>query len=441
MFRRMGAILLFLCLVLASGTAETAEKGPYTAQEIFSDFVERVVKIDTSNGGGTGFFVEENVIATNNHVIKDAKWLKVTTCDGSEYDVTKVLAKSENPDLALLQAACSGTPVKVNTHGISEGEPLYTIGGPMGIYPCISDGIVMKSNYFDNNVNYILSNFHSIGGNSGGPVFNAYGELMGVVVGGMIDGPNSIDMVIRAEYIPLMDRSLPYTIMTQEEYLAEMNKPEEEKYEHADLSNAQVGQLVKLGRYEQDNDLSNGAEDIYWLVQEKNGNELMLVSLYCLDVVPFHNEHTDITWEHSDVRRFLNEDFFHTAFHADEQRMIVTTEVVNKPNPVHGTDSGNNTQDKVYMLSLEEVMRYNDIYDCVETFYGQLYACASKYAISKGAWLEIEDSTRCWWWLRDSGGNPAQACEVGSAGYLSFNGGRVNHTERAVRPVIRVTVK
>ena len=157
-------------------------------------------------------------------------------------------------------------------------------------------------------------------------------------------------------------------------------------------------------------------------------------------MVPYNEERTDITWEHSSIRRFLNEDFFSAAFTAEEQRLIQTTTVVNSDNPIHGTEGGSDTLDKVYLLSLEEVMRYFDISECAETFYGHLYACASQYAISKGVWLEIPDSTRCWWWLRSSGGNPANACEVGSKGYLSFNGSSVDILERAVRPVIRIKV-
>jgi len=56
-------------------------------------------------------------------------------------------------------------------------------------------------------------------------------------------------------------------------------------------------------------------------------------------------------------------------------------------------------------------------------------------------WLEIEGSNRCWWWLRSTGGNPQSAAEVGSAGYLSFNGTEVSCMERAIRPMITVKAK
>lgn len=411
---------------------------PYNAQDIFANYCQSVVHIETSSGGGTGFFVEENVIATNNHVIADAGWATIKLQDGSIHDVISVLASSWDPDLALLEVDCTSVPLQRNTHGISEGEPVYAIGAPMGIYPCISDGIVMKSSHSEGNTNFFLSNVHSIGGNSGGPVLNGWGELMGVVVGGMSDGPNSIDLIIQADHLDELVRSDPVLLDSHSAYIEEMNRPEEEKFELAALSDAMPGQLVTLGRYEQDGDLSNGPEDLYWLVQERNGDELVLMSLYCLDVVPYHNEPGDITWEQSSVRAFLNSDFFDSAFDAAEQQRILTTTVVNAPNLIHETDGGSDTQDRVYLPSLEEIMRYFEIPVTEETFFDQLYGCATPYVIEKGVWLEIPGSNRCWWWLRSPGGNPGNACEVGSAGYLSFNGTETVCTERAVRPMIRV---
>lgn len=420
--------------------SETEDEG-YDAAEIFELFGDRVLFIETNSGGGTGFFVEADIIATNNHVIAEAEWITVTDIDGNKYDVTEILARSENPDLAFFKVPFTAAPISKNTHGVRMGEDIYIIGAPMGIYPCISDGIVMKDSHEDNGVNYILSNVHSIGGNSGGPALNAYGELVGVVVGGMSDGPNSIDMLISAEHLRDIEYGEPTIIRTKAQYEAEMNRPDAENYVlAADPSSAEVGMLVSYGRYEQDDDPKNGPEDILWLVKEKNGSELVLMSLYCLDVVPYHNELVDITWENSYIRQFLNGEFFETAFNADEQAGIILYDVVNDPNPVHGTDGGNTTKDRVYLPSLEEIMRYYEL-PPEETFYDGLYAQATQHTVNKGVWLEIPGSIRCWWWLRSTGGNPQNAAEVGSAGYLSFNGTDVVSTQRAIRPMIRITAE
>lgn len=121
--------------------------------------------------------------------------------------------------------------------------------------------------------------------------------------------------------------------------------------------------------------------------------------------------------------------------------MIRPVTVVNDDNPLHGTDSGSNTTDKVYLPSLDEVMAYYGITNYEETFYDGVYAQATPYSISKGVWLEIPGSTNCWWWLRSSGGSPENAAEVGSAGYLSFNGANAAENQRGLRPIIHIEVK
>ncbi len=453
----MKRCIIFLCLLAvlllcSCGTAakasypvaplaspEAYEAPTYSAEEIFANFIDSVVHIEGANGGGTGFFIGENIIATNNHVIADNQWLTVKTSDGSVYDVREILAFSENPDLALLGVDFSREPLSYSTHTVREGADIYALGAPMGIYPCISDGIVMKSSHVDNGVDYILSNIHSIGGNSGGPVLNAYGELIGVVVGGMADGPNSIDLVINAEQLSQLVPAEPLPLMTKAEYVAQMNRPDEENYQQADIKDAQPGQLVNLGTYEQDGNTENGAEDILWLVLEREGSELLAISLYCLDVLPYHNELQPVTWENSQIRKFLNSEFISTAFSPEEEAKLLESTVINNRNPVFDTDCGGTTIDRVYLLSLEEVMKYYDIPEAVETFYDRLYAQATAYTVSKGVWLEMPDSTRCWWWLRSNGGTEINACEVGSAGYLSFNGTEVTETARAIRPVIRIS--
>ena len=443
--KRFLAHLIMLVVTLANfsaccGFAEE-EKRELNAAEIFETCVKSTVHIETSSGGGTGFFVSENIVATNNHVIAEAGWMTVKNADGQVYNVTAVLAHSENPDLALLEIDGSGECVRVSSGEVREGEALYCIGAPMGIYPCISDGIVMKRNHNDRDVDYILSNFHSIGGNSGGPVFDAYGEVIGVCVGGYSDGSNSIDLVINAKYLNEMDMSEPRDVLTKEEWVAELNKPEEEKYVKASLNDAQVGQLVSFGRYEQDADTANGPEEILWLVKDRDVDGLTLMSLYCLDVVPYHHEVIDVTWETSDVRAFLNGEFYEKAFSIDEKNLIADSTVINHDNILHGTPGGNDTVDKVYLMSLEEAMEFYGVVEPVEWFYDHIYAQATEYTIQKGVWLEIPDSNRCWWWLRSPGGNPQNAGEIGSKGYLSFNGGLVTTTERAIRPLIQVKVK
>ncbi len=427
--------------VIAPVTAASSASDGYSFQQIFEMCVESVVFLQLPGGsGGTGFYIDEHILLTNDHVISGADWINAVTSDGGTYPVSRVLGFNNNPDLALLYIDRPGKPLPMNTHGVSTGEEICIIGAPMGIYPSISNGIVLNSSYEDGGVNFILSNAHIIGGNSGGPAFNRFGEVIGVAVGGMSDGPNAIDLIIHIDHIKDIDMNATKELSKKEEFYVDMNVADEEKYETVSLQEAQPGTLVTLGHYEQDCNMSNGAEEILWQVMERNGDELTLMSLYCLDAAPYNVEYADVTWETSTIRAYLNNDFYSAVFSAEEQEMILTTTVVNSDNPVYGTPGGNDTQDKVYLLSLAEVQKYWNIDGNIETVYDQLYAQATDYCVAQGVRLEIEGVSRPWWWLRSIGGASTQACEVGSDGYFSFNGGAVSDTDHAIRPVIHVKV-
>ena len=86
------------------------------------------------------------------------------------------------------------------------------------------------------------------------------------------------------------------------------------------------GAGITFGHYEQDNDLANGAEPIEWVVLEVSGNKALLISHYGLDAKPYNTDYIDTTWETCSLRAWLNSDFLNTAFTAEEQTAILTSE-------------------------------------------------------------------------------------------------------------------
>ena len=124
------------------------------------------------------------------------------------------------------------------------------------------------------------------------------------------------------------------------------------------LPDVQTGGYVTFGSYEQDNDLSNGKEDIEWLVLAREDNKALLISKYALDVQPYSQHITEVPWENSFIRKWLNDTFLNEAFSLEEQDSIIMSTVTADENPLHKLSQGNDTQDKVFLLSAAEAYEY-----------------------------------------------------------------------------------
>lgn len=113
------------------------------------------------------------------------------------------------------------------------------------------------------------------------------------------------------------------------------------------------GNTISFGRYPQDKD--GTVKPIEWVVLKIEKDKALLLSRYILDERPYNKKDENVTWETSDIRRWLNEDFYKIAFNSMEQKKIVDTLVRTENNSIYGTDGGNDTKDKVFLLSIEEV--------------------------------------------------------------------------------------
>ena len=79
---------------------------------------------------------------------------------------------------------------------------------------------------------------------------------------------------------------------------------------------------LKFGHYEQDNDTSNGPEEIEWRVLAAEGSRVLVISEYALDVKKYNAGSVGITWENCTLREWLNGEFFQTAFNSGEQGIL-----------------------------------------------------------------------------------------------------------------------
>ena len=201
------------------------------------------------------------------------------------------------------------------------------------------------------------------------------------------------------------------------------------KYHKELLLKAHVGSYVFFGSYEQDNNTSNGKEDIEWLVLAKTGDRVLVISRYALDCQHYYNiSYTDVTWETCSLRKWLNGTFINNAFSSDEQKMIQSTTVTADKNPSYNTSPGNNTTDKVFLLSITEVNKY------FSSNGGARQCQGTAYCYAQGAFKASNGN--CLWWLRSPGYFSDYAAYVFHDGSVYDRGSSVDYDGRAVRPAL-----
>ncbi len=205
-----------------------------------------------------------------------------------------------------------------------------------------------------------------------------------------------------------------------------------EEYPEYGLAVAKVGDTVLFGSYEQKE--GSGKDSIEWIVLEKDRNNIKLLSKYGLDCKVYNAKYENITWEDSDLRKWLNSEFVDKAFTKEEKSMIPFTSVkVDKADNIYA-NHGNNTSDKVFLMSATEAKLYfesNEARQCK----------ATDYAVKQGAYVNDENGFS-WYWLRTPGWAPMAYCQtnVNHKGEVSLVGDSVEHTDNAVRPVIWVGI-
>ncbi len=204
-----------------------------------------------------------------------------------------------------------------------------------------------------------------------------------------------------------------------------------------------VGDIVTFGSYEQDNDPTNGKEPIEWEVLNVDSDGIcLLISKYALDCESYNAAQKDVTWETCSLRNWLNGSFYNATFNAIERDKIVLTKNQNADNSIHGTDGGNDTNDYVFLLSLEEIEKYYNIDKSTENEWywngeNRLLKTPTEYTKAQGAGWSVYNGA-CVWWLRSSGCASNCAASVHTDGSLSIAGGYVDNSGYSIVPALRV---
>ena len=190
---------------------------------------------------------------------------------------------------------------------------------------------------------------------------------------------------------------------------------------------------IEFGEYYKSSD--SVKEPIEWIVLEEQADKLLLISKYAIDCQKYH--HTvidDVTWETSSLRHWLNETFLNSAFTCEEQNRIAETIVSADKNPYFETPAGNNTIDKVFLLSVLEVNKYL-------TSDRARQCQATEYAKAQGVY-SFTDKGDCIWWLRSPASNTycASAANVNYDGDIYKSSASVDYRLSAVRPALWINL-
>lgn len=199
------------------------ESKSLTAKEVYQSCSAATVQIITDTGIGSGFFYETGKVVTNFHVIEGAKSIKVNFKDGSSYDVKYILSTNEYLDLVVLSVPVPIEPLKKNQHGVTPGESVYAIGSSLGVLTdTFTNGIVTNANRRMDDIHYIQTNAAITNGNSGGPLINEYGEVIGINTWQYENGQN-LNFAIALEELNYMVINGGWTVEDYyQEYLSKL---------------------------------------------------------------------------------------------------------------------------------------------------------------------------------------------------------------------------
>lgn len=188
---RLSILIVGLFLIAAFHLTAAEEPSPAakTVEQIAESARKSVVVITTtgrdgkSQGLGTGFVVSaDGLIATNLHVIGEARPIKVQTADKKTYEVTSVHASDRSLDLALIRIDGKDlAPLELgNSDTLKDGQPIVALGNPHGLTHSVVAGVVSGKREIDGRPMIQLA-IPIERGNSGGPFLDMHGRVHGIL--------------------------------------------------------------------------------------------------------------------------------------------------------------------------------------------------------------------------------------------------------------------
>lgn len=203
------------------------------------------------------------------------------------------------------------------------------------------------------------------------------------------------------------------------------------------LANAKVGDIVPFGTMNTDY-IKSGDERILWYVADRQGNDLLLISVYALSPGEFHNVYEVNCWADSSIRTFLNGTCYEDYINDYEKELVIQSVIETPENAEFGTSGGPAVKDWVFLLSVEEA----------ETYFSDDEARSlqsTQAAARDGVNVDIRDGinyaerdNNTWWWLRTMGEDGKKTVVVNTQGQIDYEGRHLTVASGGIRPALWV---
>ena len=182
---------------------------------------------------------------------------------------------------------------------------------------------------------------------------------------------------------------------------------------------ANVGDIIQFGGYD-------------WRVLEVKDGKALILSDKILTIRPYHP--SSITWAESELREYLNSAFIEDTFTSEEKTRIAEIRLENQSNQWYGTAGGIQTIDRVFLLSMEEVVKHFGDSGQLRDRPGNANVIDDEYNLARIAYTT--DGTASWWWLRSPGCYGTDAASVLHDGRVDVTGLDVRSDDGGVRPAL-----
>ena len=160
------------------------------------------------------------------------------------------------------------------------------------------------------------------------------------------------------------------------------------------------------------------------MVLEVQNDKALILSKYVIEERKYNENRRDVTWETCTLRKYLNGEFLR-KFTDEHQRKVAETRIANKKNPWYGAKGGSGTNDRIFLLSIEEVVKYfGNSGQLVNRKSKGQYLIDDNYNSARAA--TDTGGKACWWWLRSPGLLSIYAANVRDGGDVNVSGLFVN---------------